>query len=132
MRYNASMESKLKALRESLGLSSTKLSYMLNVNQSTVLRYEKSEAEKTISIASLEKYAEALGYNLEYKLVKKKGGETRNGIPKKVTRYSERSNSDLSVKMKKDELSLIRNLDPVSRLKRAYDLSIFLRKLKSC
>lgn len=132
MRYNASMNSKLKALRESLGLSSTKLSYMLSVNQSTVLRYEKSEVEKTISIASLEKYAEALGYNLEYKLVKKKGGEIRNCIPKKITRYSERSNSDLSVKMKKDELSLIRNLDPVSKLKRAYDLSIFLRKLKSC
>jgi transcriptional regulator with XRE-family HTH domain len=132
MRYNASMESKLKALRESLGLSSTKLSYMLSVNQSTVLRYEKSETEKTISIASLEKYAEALGYNLEYKLVKKKGGEIRNGIPKKITRYSERSNSDLSVKMKKDELSSIRNLDPVSKLKRAYDLSMFVRKLQSC
>lgn len=132
MHYNASMESKLKALRESLGLSSTKLSYKLSVNQSTVLRYEKSEAEKTISIASLEKYAEALGYNLEYKLVKKKSAEGRNGIAEKISRYTERSNSDLSVKMKKDELSLIRNLDPVSRLKRAYDLSIFLRKLKSC
>ncbi|HMO19236.1 MAG TPA: helix-turn-helix transcriptional regulator [Oligoflexia bacterium] len=62
------MKSKLRALRESSGLSSTQLSYMLGANQSTVFRYEKSEAAGVISLASLEKYAEVLGCELNISL----------------------------------------------------------------
>jgi predicted DNA-binding mobile mystery protein A len=61
----------LKAIREALGMSATQLAKRLAVVTSTVTRLETSEADDTISLATLRRAAEALGCELRYALVPK-------------------------------------------------------------
>ena len=62
----------LKAIRESLGMAATHLAQRLGVATSTVTRLETSEADDTISLATLRRAAEALGCELHYALVPKR------------------------------------------------------------
>ena len=59
----------IKAIREGLGMAATHLATRLGVTTSTVTRLESSEADDTISLASLRRAAEALGCELHYSLV---------------------------------------------------------------
>ncbi|MDP2795247.1 MAG: mobile mystery protein A [Sulfurisoma sp.] len=59
----------LKAIREALGMPATQLAKRLDVVTSTVTRLEASEADDTISLATLRRAAEALGCELHYALV---------------------------------------------------------------
>lgn len=59
----------LKAIREALGMSATQLAKRLGVVTSTVTRLETSEADDTISLATLRRAAEALDCELRYVLV---------------------------------------------------------------
>ena len=59
----------LKAIRQALGMPATQLSQRLGVVTSTVTRLEASEADDTISLATLRRAAEALGCELHYALV---------------------------------------------------------------
>lgn len=61
----------LKAIREALGMTATHLAQRLGVSISTVTRLETSEADDTISLATLRRAAEALGCELRYALVPK-------------------------------------------------------------
>ena len=65
----------LKAIREALGMSATRLAEKLGVATSTVTRLETSEADDTISLATLRRAAEALGCELQYALVPKQNLE---------------------------------------------------------
>lgn len=59
----------IKAIREGLGMAATHLATRLGVNTSTVIRLEASEADDTISLATMRRAAEALGCELQYALV---------------------------------------------------------------
>ena len=59
----------LKAIREALGMPANQLAKRLGVVTSTVTRLEASEADDTISLATLRRAAEALGCELHYALV---------------------------------------------------------------
>ena len=59
----------LKAIRESLGMTATHVARRLGVTTSTLTRLETSEADDTISLATLRRAAEALGCELQYALV---------------------------------------------------------------
>ncbi len=59
----------IKAIREGLGMAATHLAARLGVTTSTVTRLETSEADDTISLATLRRAAEALGCELHYALV---------------------------------------------------------------
>jgi len=59
----------LTAIREALGMPATQLAKRLGVVTSTVTRLEASEADDTISLATLRRAAEALGCELQYALV---------------------------------------------------------------
>lgn len=59
----------INAIREALGMTATHLAHRLGVTTSTLTRLETSEAEDTISLASLRRAAEALGCELHYALV---------------------------------------------------------------
>ena len=59
----------LKAIREALGMPATQLAKRLGVVTSTVTRLEASEADDTISLATLRRAAEALGCELHYAVV---------------------------------------------------------------
>ena len=61
----------IKAIREGLGMAATHLATRLGVTTSTVTRLERSEADDTISLATLRRAAEALGCELHYALVPK-------------------------------------------------------------
>ena len=61
----------LKAIREALGMPATQLAKRLDVVASTITRLETSEADDTISLATLRRAAEALGCELRYALVPK-------------------------------------------------------------
>lgn len=61
----------IKAIRDGLGMSATHLAVQLGVTISTVTRLETSEADDTISLATLRRAAEALGCELHYALVPK-------------------------------------------------------------
>jgi len=59
----------IKAVREGLGMAATHLATRLGVTTSTVTRLETSEADDTISLATLRRAAEALDCELRYVLV---------------------------------------------------------------
>lgn len=59
----------LNAIREALGMTATHLAQRLGVTTSTLTRLETSEADDTISLATLRRAAEALGCELHYALV---------------------------------------------------------------
>ncbi len=61
----------IKALREGLGMPASYLARIMDVEQSTIKRYEEAEASATISLKTLLKVAEALGCELKYALVPK-------------------------------------------------------------
>ena len=61
----------IKAIREGLGMAATHLATRLGVTTSTVTRLERSEADDTISLATLRRAAEALGCEVHYALVPK-------------------------------------------------------------
>ena len=59
----------IKAIREGIGMTATHLATRLGVATSTVTRLETSEADDTITLASLRRAAEALNCELQYSLV---------------------------------------------------------------
>ncbi len=59
----------LKTIRLAFGMPATHLAKRLGVAVSTVTRLEASEADDTISLATLRRAAEALGCELQYALV---------------------------------------------------------------
>ena len=59
----------IKAVREGLGMAATHLAARLGVTPSTVTRLETSEADDTVSLATLRRAAESLGCELHYALV---------------------------------------------------------------
>jgi predicted DNA-binding mobile mystery protein A len=67
----------IKTIREALGMTAVALARQLNVRSSTVHKLEKSEADDSISLASLRKVAEALNCELHYALVPRTSLETK-------------------------------------------------------
>lgn len=59
----------LKAVRESLGMTSRHLATLLGTNNSAVVRMEKREAEGKITLTSLSRAAEAMGCRVVYAVV---------------------------------------------------------------
>ena len=59
----------VKAIRESFGMTASHIAQRLGVTTSTVTRLETSEADDTVSLATLRRAAEAMGCELQYALV---------------------------------------------------------------
>ncbi|MEI6388575.1 MAG: mobile mystery protein A [Spirochaetota bacterium] len=62
----------IRAIREGLGMPASYLARKMDVEQSTVKRYEDAEASGAISLKTLQRIADALGCELKYALVPKK------------------------------------------------------------
>jgi predicted DNA-binding mobile mystery protein A len=63
----------LKAIRESLGMTAAQAGKRAGASQQTWTRSEESEANKSMSITTLEKYAAALGCRVVFALVPNSG-----------------------------------------------------------
>ena len=61
----------IKAIRGSLGLSSTQLAKVLGVNQATVLKAEEREVSGSITLSKINELAEAMDCKLIYAIVPK-------------------------------------------------------------
>jgi len=59
----------IRAIRETLGMTTRQLAERLGVKQPTLAELEKNEASGNITVKSLERAAEALGCRLVYALV---------------------------------------------------------------
>src|SRR5687768_8431485 len=59
----------VRAIRETLGMTTRQLADRMGISQPTLVRLEKSEAAGTITLSSLERAAEALGCRVVYALV---------------------------------------------------------------
>ena len=67
----------LKA-RASAGLTQADVAARIGTTQSAVARLESADAKHSPSIATLQRYASALGYKLQVRLVKGRGQTTRS------------------------------------------------------
>jgi predicted DNA-binding mobile mystery protein A len=59
----------VRAIRETLGMTTRQLAERMGISQPTLVRLEKSEAAGTITLSSLERAAQALGCRVVYALV---------------------------------------------------------------
>ena len=59
----------LRALRQALGMTTRQLAKSVGVTQSAVVDAERTEAKGDITLATLQRYAAALGCELRYALV---------------------------------------------------------------
>src|SRR5229473_4252166 len=66
----------IKAIRESLGMTTAQLAKRLGVKQPSVVALEQSEAKGTIELATLRRVAEALDCTLVYAFVPNQPLET--------------------------------------------------------
>lgn len=66
------MQGWLRAIRDALGMTSRQAAARMGVAQSTYTRFEKSEAEETITLASLNRAAAALDCTVVYALIPNK------------------------------------------------------------
>lgn len=62
----------IRAIRGALRMSGTALARRLGVTESTVRKFEASEADDAITLATLRRVADAMGCELQYALVPKK------------------------------------------------------------
>ena len=110
-------------------LSTTQLAHRLGVQQSTVVRLEQSEKRGAVTLNSLRKAAEALGCELVYAFV------PDTSVPGKSRQRSQkprRRTSQLADQLTTSEIKLARKLSAAQRMRRAFQLSDFARKLRQC
>jgi predicted DNA-binding mobile mystery protein A len=68
-RYAPPLRGWIKAIRESLGISTAQMAKKLGIKQPSVVAIEQSEVKGTIELATLRRAAEALDCTLVYALV---------------------------------------------------------------
>jgi len=68
-RYAAPVRGWIKAIRQSLGMSTAQLAKRLRIKQPSLVALEQSEARGTIELATLRRVAEALDCTLVYALL---------------------------------------------------------------
>ena len=79
----AFLDEVLKARAES-GLTQAEVAERIGTTQSAIARLESAEPRHSPSIATLQRYAKALGYKVEVKLVKERRLTTRSSGPGKT------------------------------------------------
>src|SRR6185437_11249409 len=62
----------LRAIRQALGMTTRQLATSVGVTQAAVVDVERTEARGDITLATLQRYAAALGCELNYALVPKR------------------------------------------------------------
>jgi len=83
----AFLDEVLKA-RSEAGLTQAEVADRIGTTQSAIARLESAQAKHSPSIATLQKYAKALGYTVQVKLVKERRLTTRSNGPGKTAARS--------------------------------------------
>ena len=95
----------IKAIREGLGMTSAQLATRMGIRQPSVAELEKSEAEKRITLASLERVAEALDCRLVYMLVPNQPLSAR--VTKRANEMAEEQLAAVNQTMKLEQQSVV-------------------------
>ena len=131
MKGDSETKSLIRKKRIELGLSTTQLAHRLGVVQSTVVRLEGSEERGAITLGSLRKAADALNCELNYRLVDK-SGRKRGGRRRKSASLKRRRPSRVAGELLGDNRRAASKLTAEQRLRRALELSDFMRKVTLC
>jgi transcriptional regulator with XRE-family HTH domain len=83
----AFLDEVLKARAEA-GLTQAEVADRIGTTQSAIARLESAQAKHSPSIATLQKYAKALGYTVQVKLIKERRLTTRSNGPGKIAARS--------------------------------------------
>jgi transcriptional regulator with XRE-family HTH domain len=75
----------LKARAES-GLTQAEVAELVGTTQSAIARLESGSGKHSPSVATLQRYAQALGYRLEIRFLKNKSGRSRSSSRKLKTK----------------------------------------------
>jgi predicted DNA-binding mobile mystery protein A len=67
----------IKAIRQALGMTTAQFGHRMGVSQPRAVELEQAEADRSVTLKSLERAAEALGCTLVYALVPKEPLEDR-------------------------------------------------------
>jgi len=106
----------IKQIREALGISARQLAEKVGVSQPTLAKMEKSEVERTTSLKTLDRIAEALECRLIYalipkdsfeKLVRKRAYEAAEKLVKRVSHSMELEKQGLSTKKRQIQIEEI-------------------------
>ena len=131
-------EKSLKEMRKKLGATTDQLAYRLGVAQSTVVRLEQSEERGSITLNKLREAAEALGCEVSYEIRLKadspsqKKGEKKGEKKRPAKTADGRDYSFAAAGHKEQDIAIAQQMSPTDRLKRALELSDFVRKLQTC
>lgn len=117
----------LQTARTKRGISTTQLGYRLGLDQSTIVRLEQSEMKGTISLNTLRKVANALGYRLEYTLV---SNATDAPLTSSITEVRGRTPSKLSGQLRQDTADSSRSLSVAEKIVLSCQLSDLALKLR--
>jgi len=124
MHYTALMRHSLSPTiahcRKHVGVTAAELAARLGITQSSVTRLEQSEARGAISIASLRKAAEVLGYELRYALHPISESSTSSGTKRRGA---------LGLAMSTEQVAAGASLSPEARVLRSFQLSDLIRQL---
>ena len=75
----------VRAIRNTLGMTTKQLAARMGVSQPRIIKLEKSEIDRSITLESLERAAEALGCRVIYALIPERPlGETLNERANKI------------------------------------------------
>ena len=136
MHYNAYMTSAIRTARKARKVTLTQLGDRLGITQSSAARLEQSEERGAITLASLSRAAEALGYEFCYtfrSLHAKKSRKKKRTMPGSVARQGRSSRaSTVSSSLRREEREAYSRLNVQERLHRACLLSDFTRELRLC
>jgi transcriptional regulator with XRE-family HTH domain len=81
----AFLDEVLKA-RAAAGLTQAQVAARIGTTQSAIARLESAEARHSPSIATLQKYAKALGYRVRLRLIKSEPQRARRGSGRAISR----------------------------------------------
>lgn len=105
----------IKAIREGLGMTSAQLAGRMDIRQPSLAELEKSEADKRITLASLERVAKALDCQLVYALVPNRPLSDRLAERAEAIAEEQLAAVDQTMKLEKQSVSNARQRDALKQ-----------------
>lgn len=112
----------LKGIRESLGLSAKKLEARLKLPSGSVIRTEQREIDKTVTLATLESFANAMECKLVYALIPRGHQSLEEIVEKRAKKLAKAILADISHSMKIEAQEVDQKISEQEQTKLAMDL----------
>ena len=113
LQISAPRDGWIKQIREALGISARQLAEKIGVSQPTLAKIEKSETERTVSVKTLDRIAEALECRVVYafmpkdsfeKIVYRRAHLTAEKLVKRISHSMELEKQGISAKKRQAQI----------------------------